>query len=106
MAMANTVASHRRRESQVPRRRGKVIGNGRKRQAGRRPAGGDDALILELASSSTVRVAAERAGVGERTVYRRLDDPAFRRRVSEARGELFSAAMCRLAAVATKNSRL
>jgi len=65
-------------------------------------AGGDDALILELASGSTVREAAKRTGVGERTVYRRLDDAAFRRRVSEARGELFSAAMGRLAAVATK----
>ncbi|HUY31442.1 MAG TPA: hypothetical protein VMV69_01580 [Pirellulales bacterium] len=59
-------------------------------------AGGDDALILALAAGSTVRDAAERAGVGERTVYRRLDDAAFRRRVTRARNRVFEQAIGRL----------
>jgi len=63
---------------------------------------GDDALVAALAAGSTVPDAAKRANMSERTARRRLDDPAFRRRVSEARGELYSAAMGRLAAVATK----
>ena len=63
---------------------------------------GDDALVAALAAGLTVPEAAKRAGLSERTVHRRLVDPAFRGRISKARGELFSAAMGRLAASATK----
>ncbi|HWB13796.1 MAG TPA: hypothetical protein VG826_31510 [Pirellulales bacterium] len=61
---------------------------------------GDDGLILALAAGATVREAAEQAGVGERTVYRRLADADFRQAVSEARDRLFDAALGRLAGLA------
>jgi len=49
---------------------------------------GDDlALIEALASGASRRDAAARAGVGERTVRRRLQDPVFQARVEEARGQ-------------------
>ena len=48
----------------------------------------DDGLVLALARGLTVRLAAEEAGLSERTVHRRLDDPEFRRRVVAVRGEL------------------
>ena len=41
--------------------------NGRKK--------GNARLLPALAAGATVREAAERAGLGERTVYRRLADP-------------------------------
>jgi hypothetical protein len=57
---------------------------------GRRNA--DEALALALASGQTLRAAAA-AGVAERTATRRWADPAFRRRVSELRGELVAQAL-------------
>lgn len=66
-----------------------------------RPAG-DDELILALAAGATVRDAAEQAGIGERTVYRRLADTDFRRAVNDARGRLFDAALGRLANLASE----
>ncbi|HWB11447.1 MAG TPA: hypothetical protein VG826_19610 [Pirellulales bacterium] len=63
---------------------------------------GDEELILALAAGSTVREAAEKAGVGERTVYRRLADADFRRAVGEARGGLFDSARGRLAGLASR----
>jgi len=63
---------------------------------------GDDALVLGLASGATVRRAARKAGVAERTAGRRLADPDFRRRVHEARAALFERAIGRLARAATK----
>ncbi|HWB10244.1 MAG TPA: hypothetical protein VG826_13520 [Pirellulales bacterium] len=63
---------------------------------------GDDGLILALAAGATVREAAEQAGVGERTVYRRLADADFRQAVSEARDRLFDAALGRLAGLASR----
>lgn len=65
-----------------------------------RPVG--DKLVLALAAGATVRDAAEQAGIGERTAYRRLADADFRRRVSEARGRLFDTALGRLANLASK----
>lgn len=50
--------------------------------------GGDDALILGLATGLSPTVAAERAGLGMRTAYRRLKDPDFRLRVAKARDGL------------------
>ncbi|HEV3339638.1 MAG TPA: hypothetical protein VG125_04760 [Pirellulales bacterium] len=63
---------------------------------------GEEELILALAAGATVREAAEQAGVGERTVYRRLADADFRRAVSEARGRMFDTALGRLAGLASK----
>jgi hypothetical protein len=69
-------------------------------ESGRKNA--NEALLLALASGLSVPAAAERAGVSERTAYRRLDDPAFRRRIAETRSALFTEAVGRLAALAGK----
>jgi hypothetical protein len=62
---------------------------------------GGSALIAALAGGATVREAAAAARVGERTVYRRLEDADFARRVEEARAELLGRAMARLSAACT-----
>jgi hypothetical protein len=61
----------------------------------------DAALIAALAAGSTVRDAARGAGVGETTVYRRLQDEAFRKRVDKVRAEMIAQAVGRLADAAT-----
>ena len=63
--------------------------------SGRRHA--DAALIAALAGGATMADAARAAGVGERTVYRRLQTPAFRARVIAARADLVERAAARLA---------
>jgi hypothetical protein len=47
----------------------------------------EQALVTALAFGATVENAARKAGVGERTAYRRLADPAFQARVDQARRE-------------------
>jgi hypothetical protein len=61
----------------------------------------DAALLAHLAGGATVRTAAAKAGVSERTAFRRLADEAFRRRVAEARGAMLGRAVGRLSATAT-----
>jgi DNA-binding NarL/FixJ family response regulator len=63
---------------------------------------GEDELILAVAAGASVREAAERAGVDERTVHRLVADADFRRAVSQARGRMFDAARGRLASLASK----
>ena len=65
---------------------------------GRRRA--DDGLILSLACGATVEAAARKANVGEATVYRRLQDPAFRAKVDATRAELVQRATAMLTAAA------
>ena len=48
----------------------------------------DDAVLLALACGATVAQAAHKAGVSERTVYRRLKDPAFAEKLQMTRAEL------------------
>ena len=48
----------------------------------------DDAVLLALACGATVAQAAHRAGVSERTVYRRVKDPAFAEKLQATRAEL------------------
>jgi hypothetical protein len=48
----------------------------------------DRVLLQTLACGATVENAARKAGVCERTVYRRLEDSAFRRRLQELRTEM------------------
>jgi hypothetical protein len=48
----------------------------------------DDVLIVHLAAGLTIKAAAEAAGLNEKTVRRRLADPAFRDRVNQARDGL------------------
>jgi hypothetical protein len=53
----------------------------------------DEVLIAALATGSTVAAAAQQAGLGESTVYRRMQDPAFKARVVAIRGQLTSEAV-------------
>jgi putative IMPACT (imprinted ancient) family translation regulator len=46
---------------------------------------GNTQLVMALAYGATVEQAAKKCGVCERTVYRRLKDPKFQRRVRAAR---------------------
>src|SRR5262245_39585567 len=71
---------------------------------GRKPGhkGGPDPLVLALATGCSVTDAAQRAGLARRTVYRRLEDPDFRREVTKARDELLFQVVGRLMAVAIK----
>jgi hypothetical protein len=62
---------------------------------GRRNA--DETLAAELAAGKTVRDAAMAAGVAERTAFRRLEDAAFKARVTELRGQMVTRASGRLA---------
>ncbi|SRR5579884_3864613 len=57
----------------------------------------DGVLALALAGGLTVEAAAGRAGVGERTAYRRLADPAFCVRVTELRSEMVERALGKMA---------
>ncbi len=59
----------------------------------------DDALALDLAAGATRDDAARKAGVSPRTVFRRLADPAFRRKVEAARAELLERTVARLASL-------
>jgi HEAT repeat protein len=61
----------------------------------------DSVLVTALAAGATVEAAAKTAGVSERTAYRRLDDPAFRQGVINARAEMVSRAVARLSATST-----
>ena len=53
-------------------------------------------LVSALMGAGTVREAAEKACVSESTVYRRLRQPAFRKRLREARLLAFGQALSRL----------
>jgi hypothetical protein len=48
----------------------------------------DDALVLALACGATVEAAARQAGVSERTVYNRLREPDFQKRVKAVRSDM------------------
>ena len=55
--------------------------------ARRRKQEAEQALLSALAFGATVEHAARKAGLTERTVYRRLAEPAFRARLDEMRRE-------------------
>ena len=63
---------------------------------------GDDALLLALAKGSTVRSAAEQAGISEATAFRRLRDAAFVAELNRVRGELWNAALGKLTQASSK----
>lgn len=67
-----------------------------------RKSKGDALLIAMLASGSTIKDAANSAGVSERTARRRLDDPGFCQRVNEAQAALVGQATGVLAAGMTE----
>ena len=58
----------------------------------------DFAIVAALAGGDTVAGAAKHAKVAERTVYRRLEDPAFRQQVTAARSEMVARALGGLSA--------
>src|SRR5262245_54699137 len=55
-------------------------------QKGRHSA--DDALLRALACGATIESAARSAGISESTAYRRLNEPAFRRRLQDLRADM------------------
>ena len=59
-------------------------------------------LIAALAAGVTYDAAAAQAGVSERTVRRRLDDPEFCRQVNDARHEVVARAVAQLSAASTE----
>ena len=63
--------------------------------SGRRNA--DDAVLAALAAGRTVLEAAKASGVSERTVARRLSEPAFCERLNAARAALFDQTLGKLA---------
>jgi hypothetical protein len=63
---------------------------------------GEGALIVALACGDTVKEAAEKAGVGERTVYRRLADQDFMQKVNKARNMMISQAVGKLSLTCAK----
>jgi hypothetical protein len=68
--------------------------------AARGRSGADAVLVAALAGGATIAEAAKRAHVAERTVYRRLAEPAFRQQVAEARSRMVSEAVGALALAA------
>jgi hypothetical protein len=61
----------------------------------------DEILIAALAGGATVAVAAQQAGVGERTVWRRLQADDFRARLDAARRQSLASALDVLTKVST-----
>jgi hypothetical protein len=62
----------------------------------------DHLIVAALAAGTTNQDAAAAAGVGERTVRRRLEDPAFQRQVLDARSALLEQAIGRMAGATTE----
>ena len=53
----------------------------------------DFQLVVLLAAGKTVVEIAKETGISERTIYRRLQDPAFRTRLAEARDQITTQAL-------------
>jgi transposase len=64
----------------------------------------EDQLVLHLAGGLTKEQAAQLAGISRATAFRWLADPAFRRRVAEARAEMVERAAGSLSAGAVEAS--
>src|SRR5262245_2012428 len=61
---------------------------------------GNPTLLMALACGASVPQAAAKAGISERTAYRRLTDPAFRARIETLRAEMVQRAAALLIAAA------
>jgi len=48
----------------------------------------EDSLLLALACGATLDAAARQCGVSERTIYRRLEDPKFKKRLERVRADM------------------
>ena len=62
----------------------------------------DPHIIAALAAGKCVRTAAEECHVSDRTIFRRLQDPTFRKAVDEARAEMIGRATGQLSDAATE----
>jgi hypothetical protein len=62
----------------------------------------EDVLLLALACGATVEAAAGQCRLSERTVYRRLADPDFRRRLQAVRADMVQRAAGLLTAAAVE----
>ena len=65
----------------------------------------EEALLLALACGATVESAARAAGLGQRTVFRRLADPEFQRRLQGLRADMVQRAAGTLTAAASESIR-
>jgi hypothetical protein len=65
----------------------------------------EDALLLALACGASVESAARQCGLSERTVYRRLAEPAFRQRLQQLRTDMVQRTAGALTAAATEAVR-
>jgi hypothetical protein len=69
-------------------------------QRGRRNA--DEMLLMALACGATIETAAQKAGLGRTTVFRRLQDPEFQRRLQEVRADMVKRTAGTLTAASTE----
>ena len=58
----------------------------------------DDALLIALACGATVETASAKSGLSQRTVYRRLEDGTFRKKLQSYRNDLVARATSMLTA--------
>jgi hypothetical protein len=68
--------------------------------SGRKSA--DAVLLAALAAGATVGQAAEQTGLSERTIHRRLADPAFKQRLAGIRADMVQRAVNRLTDASTE----
>ena len=69
------------------------------------PRRGDERILTALACGVTVDNAAKACGVSDRTIYRRLKDPKFRRRLRELRSEILQRSAGMLTAASVEGTR-
>lgn len=60
----------------------------------------DEVVLVSLACGATIDAAASKSGVSKRTIYRRLQDPKFQKRLREIRSEMVERASAMLTASA------
>ena len=60
----------------------------------------EEPLLLALACGATVEAAARQCGISGRTVYRRLEDPEFKRRLENVRADMIQRSAGMLTAAA------
>ena len=65
----------------------------------------EDALLLTLACGATVDAAARQCNLHPRTIYRRLEDPAFRRKLAAMRADIVQRTSGALTAASTEAVR-
>jgi hypothetical protein len=58
---------------------------------------GESAFVAALAAGDTVKDAAAKAGIGARTAYRRVQDPALRQEVAQMRTEMLERTQAKMA---------